>query len=56
MTNMQKLDELSKIDFNLSVYIRRHKEVLLSVPGATNESVASLIINRLKNIINDGDQ
>tara|TARA_A100000171_G_C2113658_1_gene136491 strand:- start:105 stop:278 length:174 start_codon:yes stop_codon:yes gene_type:complete len=55
MNNIQKLKELEKIDYNLSVFIRKHKDVLMSVPGATENSVADLIINRIGAIINNGD-
>lgn len=54
MTNIEKLKELEKIDWNLSIYIRKHKDVLMSVPGATENSVADLIIGRISQIINDG--
>ena len=56
MNNVLKLKQLSDIDFNLAVFIRKHKEVLMSVPGATEESVATLIINRISNIINKVDR
>tara|TARA_R110002051_G_scaffold3811_1_gene20413 strand:+ start:8917 stop:9135 length:219 start_codon:yes stop_codon:yes gene_type:complete len=50
--NIKKLEELKKIDYHLDIYIRNHTKVLLSVPGATEMSVATLIVNRIKNIIN----
>lgn len=56
MTNALKLKQLSDIDYNLAVFIRKHKEVLMSVPGATEESVATLIIDRISNIINKVDR
>ena len=52
MTDLQKLKELEKIDYNIGVYIRRHKEVLLGVPGATEESVATIMVNRIKSVVN----
>jgi len=54
--NTKALKELSDIDYNLAVFIRKHKEVLMSVPGATEESAATLIIDRISNIINKVDR
>lgn len=52
MTNVEKLEELKKIDYYVDIYIRNHTKILLSVPGATDGSVATLIVDRIKNIIN----
>ena len=52
MTNVERLEELKKIDYHFDVYIRNHTKILLSVPNATDESVATLIVDRIANIIN----
>ena len=52
MTNVERLEELKKIDYHFEVYIRNHTKILLSVPNATQESVATLIVDRIANIIN----
>ena len=46
MNNIQKLEDLKKIDYHLEVYIRKHTEVLKSV-GNTDEQAADLIMNKL---------
>tara|TARA_R110002020_G_scaffold137856_1_gene307531 strand:+ start:1145 stop:1318 length:174 start_codon:yes stop_codon:yes gene_type:complete len=51
MNNIEKLNELKKIDYHLEVYIRKHTDVLKSV-GNTDEQVADLIINRLSKVLN----
>lgn len=53
MTNVKRLEELKKIDYHFEVYIRNHTKILLSVPNATQESVATLIVDRIANIINN---
>jgi hypothetical protein len=52
MTNVERLEELKKIDYHFDIYIRNHTKILLSVPGATDESVATLIVDRIAKIIN----
>ena len=51
MNNIQKLEDLKKIDYRLEVYIRKHTEVLKSV-GNTDEQAADLIMNKLLKVLN----
>ena len=51
MNNIQKLEDLKKIDYHLEVYIRKHPEVLKSV-GNTDEQAADLIMNKLLKVLN----
>lgn len=51
MNNIERLEELKKIDYHLEVYIRKHTEVLKSV-GNTEEQVADLIMNKLSKVLN----
>ena len=51
MNNIERLEELKKIDYHLEVYIRKHTDVLKSV-GNTDEQAADLIINRISKVLN----
>ena len=50
MTDIEKLEELKKIDSDLSYYIRKHTDILTKY-GKTPEQAASDIVNKLKTII-----
>ena len=51
MNNIERLEELKKIDYHLEVYIRKHTEVLKSV-GNTDKQAADLIMNKLLKVLN----
>ena len=51
MSNIEKIEELKKIDYNLSVYIRKHIEILVQY-GNSEEEAAKIIVDKISNIIN----
>jgi len=47
---MQKISELMSIDYNLKIYIEKHRAVLLTY-GHSVEEASQIIIDRIKAVI-----
>jgi uncharacterized membrane-anchored protein len=50
MTNMQRIEELKKMDYNLQIYIQKHTKVL-NTYGHNEEEIAEIIVNKIRSII-----
>mgnify|MGYP003132362120 CR=1 FL=1 len=49
MTNIQRIEELKKVDLHLKIYIQNHSKIL-NTYGHNEEEIAEIIVNKIKSI------